>query len=295
MSGASSNLPTRPPLVTVIVAVFNGAKTLQRCIDSFAAQTLPGKELIIIDGRSTDGTVDVLQANADKLAYWESSSDAGLYDAWNKAIPRAKGEWLYFLGADDYFWTNDALERMAPHLASAFPDYRVVYGRVAVLGPEGEPYQYLGDPWQSAKKRFRKGMSLPHQGVFHHRDLFAEHGLFDIRFKYASDYEFLVRELKSRDPLFVADVVVTGWQEGGLSTNPRLTLEFVRDYGRIHELHGFSAKAHLAWASLKAHVKRLLAVALRDKRIYTRSVDLYRLITLRPRRLRRDMLPRGDR
>jgi glycosyltransferase involved in cell wall biosynthesis len=82
------------PLLTVIVAAFNGAKTLQQCIDSVVQQTYGNKERIIIDGGSRDGTVDLLKKNDCAISYWVSESDNGIYHAWNKGLSRAKGEVL---------------------------------------------------------------------------------------------------------------------------------------------------------------------------------------------------------
>ena len=78
----------REPSISVIVAVLNGAKTLQRCIDSVAQQTYPNKELIIIDGGSQDGTVDILKANQGKITSWISEPDRGIYSAWNKGLAK---------------------------------------------------------------------------------------------------------------------------------------------------------------------------------------------------------------
>ena len=91
------------PLITIIIAVFNGAKTLQQCIDSVAQQSYPNKELIIIDGGSKDGTLDLLKANSEKIDYWVSETDNGIYNAWNKGLAQANGDWICFLGADDFF------------------------------------------------------------------------------------------------------------------------------------------------------------------------------------------------
>ena len=91
------------PVTSVIVAVYNGAKTLQRCIDSVSNQTYPHKELIIIDGGSADGTVDILRANNDKIAYWKFKPDRGIYHAWNKALEHVQGAWIYFLGSEIIF------------------------------------------------------------------------------------------------------------------------------------------------------------------------------------------------
>src|SRR5690606_34585060 len=92
------------PRFSVVISVFNGAKTLQKCLDSVAGQTYAARELIVIDGGSTDGTQQILRHNAGRLAYWVSEPDRGTYHAWNKALAQASGDWSCFLGADDYLW-----------------------------------------------------------------------------------------------------------------------------------------------------------------------------------------------
>jgi glycosyltransferase involved in cell wall biosynthesis len=104
------------PLFTIIVAVLNNKEFLERCIESVNNQTYPHKELIIIDGGSTDGTVDILKDNDDRIAYWESKTDCGIYHAWNKALDHAHGECICFAGADDYFYNLQTLENIVPHL-----------------------------------------------------------------------------------------------------------------------------------------------------------------------------------
>src|SRR5690348_14220883 len=104
-----SAVTTEGPRVSLIIAVYNGASTIVKCLNSVAAQTYGSRELIVIDGGSTDGTVDILRCNADQLSYWISEPDTGVYNAWNKGLARARGEWIAFLGADDYLWTPDAL------------------------------------------------------------------------------------------------------------------------------------------------------------------------------------------
>jgi glycosyltransferase involved in cell wall biosynthesis len=86
---------TSKPLISVIVAVYNGAKTLQRCIDSVSDQTYPNKELIIIDGGSTDGTIEIIRSNQDQITYWQSEPDNGIYHAWNKALDHASGDGIW--------------------------------------------------------------------------------------------------------------------------------------------------------------------------------------------------------
>ena len=88
--------------ISTVVAVRNGARTLQRCIDSVRNQAYPHKELIIVDGKSTDGTVEILSCNANAISWWISEPDIGTYAAWNKAMLHVKGEWICFLGVDNY-------------------------------------------------------------------------------------------------------------------------------------------------------------------------------------------------
>jgi glycosyltransferase involved in cell wall biosynthesis len=91
------------PLISIIVAVFNGAKTLQQCIDSVILQTYPNRELIIIDGGSKDGTVDLLKANSKQISYWISEPDHGVYNAWNKGLSQAKGDRMIIFGMHRYW------------------------------------------------------------------------------------------------------------------------------------------------------------------------------------------------
>ena len=89
------------PKVSVVIVTFNAAAVLQRCLNSFYKQTYPFLEIIIIDGKSNDGTIDILKANGNKIAFWKSEPDDGIYYAMNKALDYITGEWVYFIGADD--------------------------------------------------------------------------------------------------------------------------------------------------------------------------------------------------
>ncbi len=92
---------TEFPLVTVVTAVFNGGSYLEGCLESVLTQDYPNIEHIIVDGGSTDGTLDILRSRQDRIALWVSGPDCGVYDAWNKSLVLAKGGWIAFLGADD--------------------------------------------------------------------------------------------------------------------------------------------------------------------------------------------------
>lgn len=227
------------PKITVIVAVFNGVTTLGRCLDSMAAQTYANRELIVLDGGSTDGTVDILQAYDQQIAFWESAPDRGIYHAWNKGLERATGDWICFLGADDRFWQPDSLESLVSRLPTPAPDApRVVYGQAAVLSPGGNVLRYEGRPWEQARRDLAWSLPIPHPGLLHHRRLFETHGRFDESFLIVGDYELLLRELTTGAALFVPDVVTVAFQHGGTSNSPRMMGRMLKEIARARRKHG---------------------------------------------------------
>ena len=217
------------PKITIIVAVFNGAGTLSRCLKSIHSQSGLNKELIVMDGGSRDRSKEIIQAHSRHIAYWESAPDRGIYHAWNKALSHASGEWVCFLGSDDFFWQDDVLERLAPFLEAARKkDIRLVYGRVASVNKTGEIKSFLGAPWEREESLFSHRMP-PHPGLLHHADIFKDYGGFDETFRIAADYELLLKELMVRDAMFVPDIVVAGIQNGGISCDIRHFFRLIRE------------------------------------------------------------------
>lgn len=267
------------PMISVVVAVFNGVETLRRCIDSVSRQRYENYELIVIDGGSVDGTKELIEKHSNQIDYWESERDRGIYHAWNKALEVVQGDWVYFLGADDYFADEDVLARIAPHLMRQSMRARVVYGRVDLVRKNGSVIGSLGSQWN--REKFFQVMTLPHPGVFHHRSLFQEHGHFNEGFRIAGDYELLLRELKLRDPVFIADVTVAAMQFGGISSDGRLSVETLLEIRRARDLNSIKViPISWLWAFLKAHVRRLLYRSLGSSRT-TVLINIYRRITLR--------------
>lgn len=209
------------PLLSIIIAVYNGYETLQRCIDSVTSQDFLDWELIIIDGGSTDGSIEVLQANNEKIAYWKSEPDKGIYDAWNKALDHATGGWIYFLGCDDYLWTDKVLGEISPHLLRAGSEsIKLVYGQVARVTKNREICCIDGSCWeQTLRGMVVDGIcSFTHQGMFHHRSLFDSYGKFDVSYRIAGDYELLIRAFKNGgDAFFIEGLIVAGMQTGGIT------------------------------------------------------------------------------
>lgn len=245
--------------ISVIVAVYNGAATLHQCVDSIAAQTYPNVELIVIDGGSSDATLEIIKANQTHIASWVSEPDNGVYNAWNKGLIRASGDWICFLGADDYFWDATVLARMVPTLATLPHAIRIAYGQVMLLNHEGNELYAIGDPWPAVRDKFRQGMAVPHPGLMHRSSLFVERNGFDESFRISGDYELLLGELLHAEAAFIPDVVVAGMRQGGISSTPQNTLRSLMEVRRAQRQHGLSSPG-MGWifAFMRVYVRMAL-------------------------------------
>ena len=115
------------PLISVVTVVYDGAATLGQTIRSVLGQTYGNVEYVIIDGGSIDGTLDVIRSYEDRIDYWQSEPDGGIYDAMNKGIALATGEYVYVLGCDDFLVDEGIFERLKEHFLE---DYDVISGTV---------------------------------------------------------------------------------------------------------------------------------------------------------------------
>ncbi|PIY29107.1 MAG: glycosyltransferase [Comamonadaceae bacterium CG_4_10_14_3_um_filter_60_42] len=238
----------KQPLITIIIAVYNAEGTIQQCIDSIVNQTYKNKEIIIVDGASSDNTVALLRKNAAHLSYWVSEPDSGVYNAFNKGLKHASGEWIYFLGADDYFWNDCVLEEVVKRLMTTPANIKIAYGCVMLVNDKNENILQLGKPWNETKKIFSQLMNIPHQGVMHRRSLFEIHGVFDESFKITGDYEMLLRELKTNDALFIDNSIIAGYRQGGISSVSANALRVNSEYRRAQKLNGLNFPG-LMWIS----------------------------------------------
>jgi glycosyltransferase involved in cell wall biosynthesis len=265
--------------ITIVVAVLNARKTFERCLDSIFEQDYPNRKLMIVDGGSNDGTVEIIQKYQAELEWWVSEPDKGIYDAWNKALPRINDGWVLFLGADDILQSPDVLSRAAESLLLAGPEIRVAYGQVAVVDDHGNTLAIKGEPWVVAGKHFTATMTLPHQGVFHHLSLFQEYGGFNPNLKIAGDYDLLLKVLPNRPPLFLKDLVVASWRIGGISYDVKSPLAVAREFSLVRRMNGFhSFSVPLAMFYLKAYVLKGLYL-LFGYRFTTWFAGIYRKLT----------------
>ena len=209
------------PIISIITVVYNAAATLEETIKSVLAQTYENLEYVIVDGGSTDGTLDILKRYQNPKITWKSEPDKGIYDAMNKGIKMAKGEWIYFLGADDTFYNLQVL-------ADIFSDQN------------NEGYDLLyGNVYAHALKRTYDGefsrerilfQNISHQAIFYKKKIHGIVGYYNDQYKTFADWNlniecFFHPEIKIK----YIDIIVANFAAGGLGTS-HPDLPFLRNY-----------------------------------------------------------------
>ncbi|WP_432821217.1 glycosyltransferase family 2 protein [Trichloromonas sp.] len=243
-------------LVTIITVAFNAAATLDCAIRSVLSQDHQTLEYIIIDGGSTDGTVDVLRAYGDRLDYFCSEPDCGISDAFNKGIALARGEVIGLLNADD--WYMPGAISSAIGALQENPAFDFVFGDLTMEGPGGRcRVEQKGDP--AYLRQLSKGMpSVPHPTVFVRRNVFTSFGLFRTDLKTAMDYEWLVRISRQGVRGLYLPMVLAGMRLGGASD-----IGFVGGYLEVYRVstaYGYPrllAMVHFAARVVKGVVRRI--------------------------------------
>lgn len=196
------------PKISIITVVFNAAKTLEATLGSVLTQTYENIEYVVVDGGSVDGTLDILEKYKSPRLFCKSEPDKGIYDAMNKGISRATGEWIYFLGADDTLSADDIIQQIFSQNIHA--DF--IYGNVF---SEGLKDIYDGE--FDLPKLLRQ--NICHQGAFYRKSLFDKIGIFDIRYRLFSDWDFNIKcFLNPKVSIKFVDVVVANYFVGGVST-----------------------------------------------------------------------------
>lgn len=180
------------PVVSVITVCRNAAATLEACVSSVAGQTWPRIEYIVVDGASTDGSAAIFESHVKAISLLVSEPDRGIYDAMNKGLARATGEFVIFMNADDRFATPDAVEKAMAEIAQA-PDGDVYYGSLEVRSADRTVRHDPPPPARAAEEMVFG--CLPHQATFARRSAFDRTGPFDLRWRRHADYDWWLKVL----------------------------------------------------------------------------------------------------
>jgi glycosyltransferase involved in cell wall biosynthesis len=242
------------PLVSIITSTFNAAAYLPKAVKSIQALNYENYEWIVIDADSNDGTLELIKQHQNVIDYWVSEPDTGIYDAWNKALSIAKGEWICFLGADDLIMPNSISELLeVQRLSEESLDF--IYGRVE-LYKNNKHLRTIGIPWSWSK--FKRYFSVTHPCALHNTSYFKRYGEFDTSFKITGDYEMLLRAGSNLKVGFV-DSVVAKMQMGGLSNaNSKVFQEALRARLMHHVTTPVFGAIHAKCSEIKWRVRRIV-------------------------------------
>tara|TARA_Y100000389_G_C17468154_1_gene527670 strand:- start:3387 stop:4172 length:786 start_codon:yes stop_codon:yes gene_type:complete len=246
------------PLVSIVTVVLNGEKYLEQTIQSVINQTYKNKEYIIIDGGSTDGTLEIIKKYEDKISYWISEKDNGIGDAFNKGVKISKGTYINFQGHGDGFISPDTLDKIFRNVDSnkdILISARIK--RIDVHGTEIFTSKYIEkfNRWSLLVR-----MSLPHQGLFTHHDYFKAYGLFDENNTFCMDYEHLLRSYKNFPKVYTSKVIAAKWRADGLGNGK--IIEIYKEWDKIKRDNNVANNLVLDlinyWNLLKHYVKKII-------------------------------------
>jgi glycosyltransferase involved in cell wall biosynthesis len=203
------------PKVSVITVCFNDAENLQATIASVLRQSYPNIEFIIVDGGSRDSTVEVIRRHEGRVSKWVSEKDAGIYDAMNKGLRLATGDYLIFMNAGDAFHADDAVESAMDRIIQEWEKPLVVYGSAAIFGKDGSFLKEL-HPLRFVKKNLNMfgTRTVCHQSVFVARVVAPE---YDTSFKFKAELDWYYRLLGATrdDQRLRLDLTVADYKLGG--------------------------------------------------------------------------------
>lgn len=203
------------PLITVVTVVYNGEQFLEETILSVINQTYDNVEYIVIDGGSTDGTLDIIKKYEHAIDYWVSEKDKGIYDAMNKGIDLATGEWINFMNGGDSFYSNNSL--ISVFEEKKFNGVDIIYGNHQVLYPTGRKRFVKA----GSVEKFWRGSQFCHQSSFV-RLPYHKSNKFNPYTKIVADFEFFYNAWKLGVKFQYVDVFIARFEAGGVSDRKRI-------------------------------------------------------------------------
>ena len=235
------------PKFSIITVTYNAGKVLEDTIQSVVFQTYRNMEYIIVDGGSTDNTLDVAHKYQERISKVISEPDKGLYDAMNKGIRMATGDYLCFLNAGDELHENETLQKIVYTLkGKELPD--VIYGETAIVDEEGHflHMRRLSTPEHLHWKSFKEGMLVCHQAFLTRREL-ALANPYDLRYRFSADFDWCIRIMKQSKNLHNTHLTLIDYLNEGMTTqNHKASLKerfriMTKHYGWISTIlhHGW--------------------------------------------------------
>ena len=219
--------------ISIITVVWNNAATIKDAIDSVLTQTYENIEYIVVDGASTDGTVEIVQSYGEKISKFISEKDKGLYDAMNKGIGLSTGDIVGILNSDDFYIANDVIEKVVKEFEEKGVDS--VYADLVFVKPENlsKTVRYY-DSSHFSPDKFAYGWMPAHPTFFVKREIYEKYGVFKTDYKIAADYELLTRFLGKNKVSYsyikepIVKMRIGGASTSGIKSNYILNKEIIR-------------------------------------------------------------------
>ena len=236
------------PLVTIITVCRNAGDTIERTLQSVTAQTYPHIEYIVIDGASTDGTVEMVRA-CSAVTTWISEADKGIADAFNKGLARASGEWVGILNADDWYEPETVAR-----VIGAIKDADIVHGAVRYW--EGDKPREVYYPCQA---KLTREMTINHPSVFVRRSVYEAEGGFDPAYRLAMDYELMLRlYVKGYRFKELGNTVLANMSHGGASDRCWAQAFWEAARAKLRHLSSpASTWAYCGWQLIRGSIRRV--------------------------------------
>jgi len=248
--GSFKTSSKQEPLVSIITVVYNGEKHLEKTIQSVLNQTYDNIEYIIIDGGSSDGTLDIIKKYEHAIDYWVSEKDEGIYDAMNKGLQVARGDYIAILNADDYYEQNAVTLSLAC-IKKNQADYSVANAKFVHAD------SFIRPIFPLKEKHIYQEMPYPHVTAFISKKVYKTVGLFDTHFKIAGDHDMALRIHLAGFRGCYVNALIAQLEEGGVSGSTKSNKESTKvaiKQGK-NKLHAYGT---YYFQLLKMHLYNLL-------------------------------------
>lgn len=208
------------PVFSIITVSYNAADHIESTILSIAGQTYDKIEYIIIDGDSTDETVNIIKKHEQHISYWVSEPDNGLYDAMNKGLQKATGDYVWFMNAGDCIYDRNTVDGIVALLSESEKKPEIIYGETAIIDKKGMVIRQrrLKAPEKLTWKSFKMGMLVSHQSFIARRETAP---LFDTDYRYSADVDWCIKCLKQAMVISNTHLILSKYLDEGLTTANR--------------------------------------------------------------------------
>lgn len=235
------------PMVSIITVVYNGDKHLKQTIESVINQSYQNVEYIMIDGGSTDSTLDIIEKYKNKIDYFISEPDDGIYDAMNKGIGNASGELIGIVNSDDWYEPN-TVETVADIYHKKA--YGVIYGLARVF-ENNKQRKIFTNHYQMLPVTM-----MTHQTCFIQRKIYEKYGNYSLKYKWASDYDLLLRLYSQNVSFFQLETILTNFRYGGATT--QFDLKTHIEKLKIQYDHGYLSRCKMTKGLLVLKIRQYI-------------------------------------